>query len=194
MRGRLSVLALLLAMLPTAANAQDGEWPTRTVRMIVPSGPGGNPDVLARLLADKFSSKFGKPFIVENVPGAGGAVAANTVAKARADGHMLMFGDSGAMAIISALNPNLGYDPINDFAPVTALVSVPTIMSATPNVPANTLSEFIALAKKGPGKMSYGSAGAGSIHHLTMVIFAGRTGINLLHVPYRGGSAMVNGL
>jgi tripartite-type tricarboxylate transporter receptor subunit TctC len=71
---------------------------------------------------------------------------------------------------------------------------VPTIMSATPNVPANTLSEFIALAKKEPGKMSYGSAGAGSIHHLTMVIFAGRTGINLLHVPYRGGSAMVNGL
>jgi len=98
------------------------------------------------------------------------------------------------MAINPALNPNLGYDPIKDFAPVTALVSLPTIMSSNPNVPANTLDEFIALAKKQPGKMSYGSAGAGSIHHLTMAIFAERTGIELLHVPYRGGSAMVNGL
>ena len=137
---------------------------------------------------------FGKPFVVENVPGAGGIVAANMVAKAPPDGHVLMFGDSGAMAINPALNPSLGYDPIKDFAPVTALVSLPTIMSANPTVPANTLAEFIALAKKEPGKMSYGSAGAGSIHHLTMAIFADRTGIDLLHVPYRGGSAMVNGL
>ena len=107
---------------------------------------------------------------------------------------MLIFGDSGNMAINPALNPNLGYDPIKDFAPVTALVSLPTIMSVNPNVPAGTLDEFIALAKKQPGKMSYGSAGAGSIHHLTMAIFAERTGIEFLHVPYRGGSAMVNGL
>jgi tripartite-type tricarboxylate transporter receptor subunit TctC len=194
MQRRLPVLALLLAMLSPAAMAQDDAWPTQTVRLIAPSGPGGNPDVLARLLAEKFSSKFGKPFIVENVPGAGGIVAANMVAKAPADGHVLMFGDSGSMAINPALNPNLGYDPIKDFAPVTGLVTLPTIMSANPNVPANTLDEFIGLAKKQPGKMSYGSAGAGSIHHLTMAIFAERTGIELLHVPYRGGSAMVNGL
>jgi tripartite-type tricarboxylate transporter receptor subunit TctC len=194
MQRRLPVLALLLAMLSPAAMAQDDAWPSQTVRLIAPSGPGGNPDVLARLLAEKFSSKFGKPFIVENVPGAGGIVAANMVAKAPADGHVLMFGDSGSMAINPALNPNLGYDPIKDFAPVTGLVTLPTIMSANPNVPANTLDEFIGLAKKQPGKMSYGSAGAGSIHHLTMAIFAERTGIELLHVPYRGGSAMVNGL
>ena len=181
-------------MLPPAATAQDHAWPTQTVRLIAASGPGGNPDVLARLLAERFSSKFGKPFIVENVPGAGGIVAANMVAKALPDGHVLMFGDSGALAINPALNPNLGYDPLKDFAPVTALVSLPTIMSANPNVAANTLDEFVALAKKQPGKMSYGSAGAGSIHHLTMAIFAERTGIDLLHVPYRGGSAMVNGL
>jgi tripartite-type tricarboxylate transporter receptor subunit TctC len=116
------------------------------------------------------------------------------VAKSPPDGHVLMFGDSGAMAINPALNPSLGYDPNKDFAPVTALVSLPTIFSANPNVPASTLAEFIALAKKDHGKMSYGSAGAGSIHHLTMAIFAERTGIDLLHVPYRGGSAMVNGL
>ena len=194
MQRRLPVLGLLLAMLSPAAVAQDNAWPTQTVRLIAPSGPGGNPDVFARLLAEKFSSKFGKPFIVENMPGAGGILAANVVAKAPPDGHVLVLGDSGNMAINPALNPNLGYDPIKDFAPVTALVSLPTIMSASPDVPANTLEEFIGLAKKQPGKMSYGSAGAGSIHHLTMAIFAERTGIELLHVPYRGGSAMVNGL
>jgi tripartite-type tricarboxylate transporter receptor subunit TctC len=194
MRRRLPVLALLVAMLSPGAVAQDDAWPTQTVRLIAPSGPGGNPDVLARLLAEKLGSKFGRPFIVENMPGAGGILAANVVAKTPPDGHVLMFGDSGNMAINPALNPNLGYDPIKDFAPVSALVSLPTIMSANPNVPANTLDEFIALAKKQPGKMSYGSAGAGSIHHLTMAIFAERTGIELLHVPYRGGSAMVNGL
>lgn len=194
MRGRLAVLAVLLAILPAPAMAQDGEWPTRAVRLIVPSGPGGNPDVMARILADRFTSKFGKPFVVENMPGAGGGVAANLVAKARAEGHMFFFGDLGAMAINPALNPNVGYDPLRDFAPVTALISVPTILSANPNVPAHTLDEFIAAARKQPGKMSFGSAGAGSIHHLTMVIFAEQTGIELLHVPYRGGSAMVNGL
>jgi len=193
MRPRILALTLALA-LPAAAAAQDEPWPTHPVRLIAASGPGGNPDVLARLLAEKFANAFGKPFVVENVPGAGGIVAANMVAKAPPDGHMLMFGDSGAMAINPALNANLGYDPIKDFAPVTALVSLPTIMSANPTVAADTLAEFIALAKKAPGKMSYGSAGAGSIHHLTMAIFADRTGIDLLHVPYRGGSAMVNGL
>ena len=185
---------LLLALLAPAAMAQDDAWPTQTVRLIAPSGPGGNPDVMARLLADKLSGRFGQAFIVENAPGAGGIVAAKMVAKARPDGHVLMFGDSGSLAINPLINPNLGYDPIKDFAPVTALVSLPTIMSANPNVPAGTLEEFIALAKKEPGKMSYGSAGAGSIHHLTMAIFAERTGIDLLHVPYRGGSAMVHGL
>ena len=179
---------------PRPALAQDDAWPTHPVRLIAASGPGGNPDVMARLLADRFSTEFGKPFVVENVPGAGGIVAANMVAKAPPDGHMLMFGDSGALAINPALNPNLGYDPIKDFAPITALVSLPTILVANPAVPADTLDEFIALAKKEPGKMSFGSAGAGSIHHLTMAIFAERAGIDLLHVPYRGGSAMVNGL
>jgi len=192
---RLTILGLTLALaLPAAALAQDEPWPTHPVRLIAASGPGGNPDVLARLLAEKFTNTFGKPFVVENVPGAGGIVAANMVAKSPPDGHVLMFGDSGAMAINPALNANLGYDPIKDFAPVTALVSLPTIMSANPAVAADTLTAFIALAKKAPGKMSYGSAGAGSIHHLTMAIFAVRTGIDLLHVPYRGGSAMVNGL
>ena len=187
------MLGLVLTFVSQAA-AQDEAWPTRTVRLIAPAGPGGNPDVMARLLADKFTTAFGKPFIVENVPGAGGVVAANAVAKAPPDGHVLMFGDSGALAINPALTPGLGYDPIKDFTPVTALVTLPTILVTHPDVQAKTLGEFIALAKKQPGQMSFGSAGAGSIHHLTFAIFAEQAGIDLLHVPYRGGSAMVNGL
>jgi tripartite-type tricarboxylate transporter receptor subunit TctC len=192
-----SSTALMLGLALTFASqaaAQDDTWPTRTVRLVAPAGPGGNPDVMARLLADKFTAAFGKPFIVENVPGAGGVVAANAVAKAPPDGHVLMFGDSGALAINPALTPGLGYDPIKDFTPVTALVTLPTILVTPPDVQAKTLSEFIALAKKQPGQMSFGSAGAGSIHQLTFAIFAEQTGIDLLHVPYRGGSAMVNGL
>ena len=191
----LSFILLLAIGLPQAATAQpDASWPTRPVRLIAPAAPGGNPDVFARLIAEKFTHIFGKPFIVENVPGAGGVVAANMVAKSPPDGHVLLLGDTGAFAINPAMNPALGYDPVKDFAPVTALVGLPTIMTINPGVTANTLDEFIALAKKEPGKMSFGSAGAGSIHHLTMAIFADRNGIDVLHVPYRGGSAMVNGL
>src|SRR5690242_13844168 len=152
------MLGLALAF-ASQVSAQDDAWPTRTVRLVAPAGPGGNPDVMARLLADKFTAAFGKPFIVENVPGAGGVVAANAVAKAPPDGHMLMFGDSGALAINPALTPGLGYDPIKDFTPVTALVTLPTILVTHPDVQAKTLGEFIALAKKQPGQMSFGSAG-----------------------------------
>ncbi len=193
MRAAIMGLAMGLAI-PSAGLAQDEAWPTHTVRMIAPSGPGGNPDVMARLLADRFSAKFGKPFVVENMPGAGGIVATNMIARAAPDGYTLTFGESGSMAINPALNSNLGYDPIKDFAPITALVSLPTILSANSVVPAKTLDELIALARKEPGRLSFGSAGAGSIHHLTMAIFADNNGLDLLHVPYRGGSAMVNGL
>src|SRR5829696_6603748 len=140
-----AVLGLVLG-LPSAASAQDDAWPSRPVRLVAAAGPGGNPDVLARLLADKFATAFGKPFVVENIPGAGGIVAANMVAKTSPDGHVLMFGDSGAMAINPALNPNLGYDPIKDFTPITALVTLPTILVVHPDVPAKTLDEFVALA------------------------------------------------
>ena len=105
-----------------------------------------------------------------------------------------MLGDSGALAINAALNPSLSYHPVKDFTPITALATVPTVFLVIPTVPAQTLPEFITLAKSKPGEMSYGSAGPGSIHHLTMAIFADRAGIDLQHVPYRGGSAMVNGL
>jgi len=172
----------------------DSEYPNRPVRLIAAAAPGGNPDVLARLLSQKLSGGFGKAFVVENVPGAGGVVAAKMVAATPPDGHVLMLGDSGAMAINVVLNPDLGYDPLRDFTPITALVTVPTVLVVHPSVPARTLREFIALAKSKRGQLAYGSAGPGSIHHLTMAIFAAQTGIDLLHVPYRGGTALVGGL
>lgn len=172
----------------------DSEYPNRPVRLIAAAAPGGNPDVLARLLSQKLSGAFGKAFVVENVPGTGGVVAAKMVAATPPDGHVLMLGDSGAMAINVVLNPDLGYDPLRDFTPITALVTVPTVLVLHPSVPARTLQEFIALAKSKPGQLAYGSAGPGSIHHLTMAIFAAQAGIDLLHVPYRGGTALVGGL
>ncbi len=195
MRWTPAILAIGMTLATTfGAAAQDEPYPSRPVRLVAAAGPGGNPDVLGRLLAEKFTTAMGKPFVVENMPGAGGVVAANLVAKATPDGHVLMMGDSGALAINAALNPNLSYHPVKDFTPITALVTLPTIMVAHPSVPANTLAGFRARATKEPGKESYGSAGPGASHHLTMAIFNDRAGIDLLHVPYRGGSAMVNGL
>jgi tripartite-type tricarboxylate transporter receptor subunit TctC len=183
-------LALLaLAWIASGCLAQD--YPTKSVRLIAAAAPGGNPDVLGRMLAAKLSESFGRPFVVENMPGAGGVVAAELVARSAPDGHVLMLGDSGAMAINIALNPKITYHPLRDFTLITALAAVPTVFVAAPSVPASTLNEFIALAKSRPGELSYGSAGNGSVHHLTMAVFASRAGLDMLHVPYKGGSALV---
>jgi tripartite-type tricarboxylate transporter receptor subunit TctC len=197
MQGRTPVIPVAFAIalgLLSPSLAQDGLYPSRPVRLLVSSGPGGNPDILARLLAERMTKDFGKAVVVENVQGAGTALVALTTAKATPDGYTLMFGDSGNMAIIPALDPNIGYDPVKDFTPITALAAVPTILVANPQLKALTLSDFLALAKQEPGKITYGSGGVGSIHHLTMALFADQTGIDVLHVPYRAGTAMVNGL
>jgi tripartite-type tricarboxylate transporter receptor subunit TctC len=187
------VMGLILALSVTAAVAQQDDYPNRPVRVIAAAAPGGNPDVLARLLSQRLSEVFGQSFIVENVPGAGGVLAAQRIATSAPDGYTLMINDSGALAINITMNPNANYK-LSEFTPVTALATVPTAFVIIPSVPANNLDEFIALAKSKPGAMNYGSAGPGSIHHLTMEIFSERAGIKLVHVPYRGGTALVNGL
>jgi tripartite-type tricarboxylate transporter receptor subunit TctC len=197
MQGKPLVIAIASAIvlgLSSPSFAQDAPYPNRAVRLLVSSGPGGNPDVLARLLAERMTQDFGKAVVVENVQGAGTALVALTTAKAAPDGYTLMLGDSANMAIIPAFNPDIGYDPVKDFTPITALAAVPTILVANPQLKAPALSDFLALARQEPGKITYGSAGVGSIHHLTMAIFADQTGIDVLHVPYRAGTAMVNGL
>jgi tripartite-type tricarboxylate transporter receptor subunit TctC len=183
---------LLFILCLGAAEAQD--YPTKNVRLIAAAAPGGNPDVLARMLAARLSDTFGRPFVVENLPGAGGIVAAEQVARAAPDGHVLMLGDSGALAINPALNSKLTYSPLRDFTLITALAAVPTVLVANPQVSASSLQDFVALAKAKPGALSYGSAGNGSVHHLTMAVFASRARIDMLHVPYKGGTALVGAL
>jgi tripartite-type tricarboxylate transporter receptor subunit TctC len=180
-----------IGLLVPVAEAQN--YPSRPVRLIVPAAPGGNPDILGRMLADKLTAALGQPFLVENAAGAGGIVAAELVTKQPPDGYTLMLGDSGGLAVNPALNPKLGYKVPQDFTLITALAAVPTVLVVPPSLP-GTMKEFIAQAKAQPGKWAHGSAGNGSIHHLTWAIFAGRTGLELLHVPYRGGTAMVKGL
>lgn len=186
----LRVLFFALGLLASCALAQES-YPAKPVRLIAAAAPGGNPDVLGRMLAAKLSETFGRPFLVENMPGAGGVVAAEVIARSVPDGHVLMLGDSGAMAINIALNPRISYHPLKDFTLITALAAVPTVLVASPSVPAASMQEFVALAKSQPGKLSYGSAGNGSVHHLTMAVFASRAGIDMLHVPYKGGTALV---
>lgn len=187
------MLAFIMAAFASMVQAQEGNYPNRPVHILAAAAPGGNPDVLARLLSQRLSEVLGQPFVVENVPGAGGILAAKRIADAAPDGYNLMLNDSGALAINVNMSPDATYK-LKDFTPITALATVPTALVIIPSVPAKNLDEFIALAKSKPGVMSFGSAGAGSIHHLTMEIFAERTGIKLLHVPYRGGTALVNGL
>jgi tripartite-type tricarboxylate transporter receptor subunit TctC len=180
--------------LSAAAHSQDPIYPNRPVRLLAGAAPGGNPDVFGRMLAPRFHETLGQPFVVENMPGAGGVVAGNVVAKAQPDGHVLMLGDSGALAIGPALQSGAAYDPLKDFAPITALAALPTALVVPASLPVNSLQEFVDLVRKDPRKYNYGSAGPGSIHQLTHVIFAERAGLDMLHVPYRGGSPMVAGL
>lgn len=175
-------------LLSALARAQDA-YPSKSVRLVAAAAPGGNPDVLARMLAAKLADAFGRPFVVENLPGAGGVVAAEQVARAPADGHTLMLGDSGALAINVALNPKLSYQPLRDFTLITALAAVPTVLVVHPSLPATSLSEYVKEAKS--RELAYGSAGNGSVHHLTMAVFLARADARMLHVPYKGGSALV---
>jgi tripartite-type tricarboxylate transporter receptor subunit TctC len=186
--------ALFVALLVSGAFADDAaNYPNRPVRLLAASAAGGNPDVIARLLSAKLSEVFNNPFIVEDVPGVGGVIAANETVQAPPDGYTLSLNDTGALAINVAMNPDVKYT-LKDFTPITALATLPTVLVVKPALPANTLSEFVALAKSKPNALSFGSAGTGSIHQLTMVIFEKQAGIQLLHVPYRGGTGLVNAL
>lgn len=194
--GRISgaaAIGLAFIVYASPAGAEDAGYPTHPVRMVAASAAGGNPDVLARLLSARLSEMFNNPFIVEDVPGVGGVIAAKQTAAAPPDGYTLGLNDSGSLGISIAMNPDANYT-LKDFTPITALATLPTILVVKPALPANTLAEFVALAKSKPSVLSFGSAGTGSIHQMTMVIFAKQAGIQLLHVPYRGGTGLVNAL
>ena len=192
---KLAALAPLAAVLP--ASAQTAGFPSRPIKLIVPHAPGGNSDTFGRILAQSLSERIGQQVVVENKPGAGGTVASGAIAKGTpADGYTLLVADNGTHAIAPALyGTRLSYDVFRDFTPITLAASFPTVIMLHPSVPAANAREFVALAKSQPGKFTYSSAGTGNGSHLTIELFrTAAGGLDMLHVPYKGGAPAVQAL
>jgi len=156
--------------------------------LIVPFAPGGSVDIVARIAGQKLAERLGKPVVVENRPGGSTLVAASAVAKASPDGYTLMIAPSGTLAINATLYNKLPYDPLRDFAAVALITVVPLVLVVNPALPVRSVPDLISLSKEKPGQLSYASAGAGSSLHLAAELFKGLTGIELTHVPYKGGA------
>lgn len=169
-----------------AASTSPGQaYPSRPIRLIVPFSPGGGSDVLARILGPRLADRLGQPVVVDNRPAAAGVLGADMVAKAAPDGHTLL-GTTVTFVISGALRTGLPYDSIQDFAPITQVILSPFGLLLHPSVPAKTVKEFVAHAKANPGKLLYGSSGAGSSPHLATELFNSMVGIRMTHVPYKG--------
>ena len=187
---RFSALCALLSLASAfAATAHAQTYPSKPVRIIVPFAAGGSSDIMARGLGKQLAEQMGVPFVTENRPGGGGGVAMEVVAKAPADGHTILYGTIGTNGVAPALFKNLPIDPAKDLAPVSILALNPNVLIVNSNLPINSLAELIAYAKANPGKLSYASAGNGSISHLAGELLKTAAGIDLLHVPYKGGGA-----
>ena len=169
-------------------------YPARPIRLIVPFPPGGSTDILARALGEKLAQGLAQPVVVDNRPGAGGSIGAEAVARAAADGYTLMMGHLGTLAVNPAIYKNLPYDPVKSFAPVSLMAIVPSVLVVNPSLPVTSAGELVAYAKAHPGKLAYGSAGNGSTSHLTTEYFKLVTGIDVLHVPYKGVGPMLTDL
>jgi tripartite-type tricarboxylate transporter receptor subunit TctC len=183
--------ALMLA-LATAAHAQLA--PARSIKLVVPFGPGGPTDVSARIVAQVVQSGLGQTVVIENRPGAGGALGSKAVAGAEPDGSTLLIGTSATLGVVPALVKNPGYDPIKSFAPVAKVADSTLVLVAPAKFPANSVQEFVAYAKANPGKLSYASAGAGNQTQLLAELFKSKAGIDVVHVPYKSGAEMVTAI
>ena len=187
----LTACASLVAAVP-AAHAADA-FPTKPLTLVVPFPPGGPTDAMARTLAAEMKDRLGQPMIVENRAGAGGNIGAEYVARAEADGHTLMFGTSGPLAINKSLYRKINYDPVKSFAPVIQVGYLPNILVVNPALPVKTVPELVAYAKANPGKVNFASSGNGSAQHLAGEAFAKAAGVKMVHVPYKGtGPAMAD--
>ncbi len=193
MRRRQALALAALLPLPRLARAQGG-FPDRPLRLVIPFTAGGSNDIVGRMLAEAMAARLGQPVVVENRGGAGGPVGAASVARGPADGHLLMWGHVGTLAVNPWIYPNNPYDPLRDFAPVALVATLPGVLAVHPSVGVRTAEEFVALAKRQPGTLEYGSAGNGSASHITMAGFCDAAGIELVHVPYRGNGPMLTDL
>ena len=190
--GRGLILALLCLMAGGVAAQQP--YPSRPIHFIVPFAAGGGSDVVARTLSQRLAQQLGQPVVVENKPGAGATLGANLVANSAADGYTILYGTPGPQIINPYLMKKLPYDPASAFAPITRLVVIPNILVVSPDVPAKTVRELIALAKARPGKINFGSAGIGTTSHLSGELFKVAAGIDIVHVPYKGTGAALQDL
>ena len=193
-RRPLALTGLALLAAPRIARAQAG-WPDRPVRVMVPFTPGGTTDILARAMAAELQEALGQPFVVENRGGAGGTLGSEMVARAAPDGHTIMMGHIGTLAVNPSLYRNLTFDTVTSFQPIVLVAVVPNILVVNPRkVAAQNVQELIALARRQPRGLTYGSGGNGSAAHIAAVAFSHATGIEMEHVPYRGTGPMMTDL
>lgn len=177
---------LLLFFVGAASYAQDGGYPAKPVRLIIPYVPGGIVDVFARAVGTHLQGRLGQPFVTDNRPGASQTIGLELAAKSPADGYTLVTGTQAGLVFATCARASLPYDPGRDFAHITTMFTTPFYLVVHPSLPVNSVKELIAYAKSHPGKLSYGSIGVGSGHHLAMELFALRTGVQVVHVPYKG--------
>jgi tripartite-type tricarboxylate transporter receptor subunit TctC len=185
-----AALAAAAAVLPATASA----FPDKPVTIVVPFPPGGSTDMVARALSTRLQASLGQPFVVENQPGATGAIGATRVKRAAPDGYTILVASIGVYATNPFLQKGLQYDPAKDFDLLTVAVRAPNVLVAHPGVPAKNVAELIDYLKKNPGKVSFASSGAGSSDHLTAALFWQRTGTDGIHVPYKGGAPAISDL
>lgn len=187
-----AALAAFTAIAAPFASAQDN-YPNRPIRMIVPLGAGGTSDAIARAVSERVGQVLGQPIVIENRTGGGSVIGTMVVKNAPADGYTLLFGGSFNLASNVTLVPNLPYDPLKDFEPISRMFDVSLMLVVNPSLNVNSVREFVELAKRNPGKYDYASIGNGSTSHLTMELFKSTAGIHLTHIPYRGaGPAMAD--
>jgi tripartite-type tricarboxylate transporter receptor subunit TctC len=186
----LTLAAILAAM--SAAMAAD--YPARTVTLVVPYPPGGGVDAMARVVAAKLSDAMHAQFIVDNRPGAGGTIGTRAVAQAAPDGYTLLLGHTGTISINPSLYAHAGYDPRKDFAPIGLVASMPVALLANPSFPAKSIAEFIAMAKKDPGKINLGTSALGTGGYMCAELFKAEAGVNVAIIPYKGSAPVMNDL
>ena len=180
-------IAILFLVFIATALAQT--YPARPVKLIVPFPPGGNTDIVGRLVAQKLSESLGQQVYIENRGGAGGTIGAEAAAKSPADGYTLFFATTGTLASAPSLQPDLRYDPVKAFAPISTLANAPVVVLVAAPLPVNSLQELVQMAKARPGQLKFGSAGSGHFVHLAGEMFKTAAGVDLLHVPYKGVNA-----
>jgi len=185
-----SLLVLACALTPLAASAQ--AWPTRQVKIVVTIGPGSSADILARIVADELGRRLGQAVIVENKPGAGGNIAADSVAKSTPDGYTLLMATISTHAINAAMYEKMPFDPVRDFAPIALLAANPNVLVVLPSLPANSLKDLVALAAAKPGELTFASGGSGTSQHLSGELMSTLGKVKLTHVPYKSTPDSMN--